>query len=407
MVGFLLFFGFLATVIHKTFKAFRKRREPYAIFVYIGSISGVFAILLHSITDFNLQIGANGLYMFFLCGLAVSASHTRFRQGLGNTHLQPLTARAKNRLVAAAACMAVLVPLVAWFNISTIKNESLLDYAIELWDTENPSEKEMEEIAKIGEKAFKYDSLDFFSPWLLAKTFTQMGDDNKALFYFKKAVYRNPAYGPLLQDFGEFMSETGRPDIAERLILAGIKYNRINSNRYKTYAEWLLTNGNKAWGIDTMRTAILLNVGKSRYYIDFMDEKGLDLNEIRSALPDRVEPYIDLAEYLLDKGMQSEAENTYIEAFNYLDKEAEVSPNCFFKAGTYFTKQKKYDEALNIMVKGIEYQPDNPKIRIAAAFLYEKVGIPYRATEELKYALILDPKNRRAQKKLQELIASQ
>jgi hypothetical protein len=39
--------------------------------------------------------------------------------------------------------------------------------------------------------------------------------------------------------------------------------------------------------------------------------------------------------------------------------------------------------------------------------LYEKVGIPYRATEELKYALILDPKNRRARKKLQELIAKQ
>ena len=55
------------------------------------------------------------------------------------------------------------------------------------------------------------------------------------------------------------------------------------------------------------------------------------------------------------------------------------------------------------MLKGIEYVPDDANIRIAAAFLYEKVGIPYRATEELKYALILDPKNRRARKKLQEL----
>jgi tetratricopeptide (TPR) repeat protein len=138
-----------------------------------------------------------------------------------------------------------------------------------------------------------------------------------------------------------------------------------------------------------------------------MDENGLDLDEIRSALPDRVEPHIDLAEYLSDRGMQHEAENAYSDAFNYLDKEVEVNPSCFFKAGTYFTKQKNYEEALNIMLKGIEYVPDNAKIRIAAAFLYEKVGIPYRATEELKYALILDPKNRRARKKLQELIAKQ
>jgi hypothetical protein len=57
------------------------------------------------------------------------------------------------------------------------------------------------------------------------------------------------------------------------------------------------------------------------------------------------------------------------------------------------------------MLKGIEYVPDDANIRIAiaAAFLYEKVGIPYRAAEELKHALILDPKNRRARKKLQEL----
>jgi tetratricopeptide (TPR) repeat protein len=105
--------------------------------------------------------------------------------------------------------------------------------------------------------------------------------------------------------------------------------------------------------------------------------------------------------------MQHQAENIYSDAFNYLDKKVEVSPSCFFKAGTYFTKQKDYEEALNIMLKGIEYVPDNAKIRIAAAYLYEKVGIPYRATEELKYALILDPKNRRARKKLQELIAKQ
>jgi tetratricopeptide (TPR) repeat protein len=406
-VGFLLFFGFMAAIIYKTFMAFRKRREPYAIFLYIGSISGIVAILLHSMTDFNLQIGANGLYMFFLCGLAVSASHTRLRQGLGNTRLQPITAGAKKILVLGAAIMFAFVPLVAWFSIGTIKSESLLNYAIDLWDIENPSERQIEEIVNIGEKAIKHNPMDFFSAWLTAITANQMGDTNKALFYFKKALCRNPVCAPLLQDFGEFMSETGRPEIAERLILAGIKYNRINSKRYKTYAEWLLANGEKARGIDTMRTAILLNVGKSRSYIDFMAENGLGLNEIRGALPDRVEPYIDLAEYLLDRGMQHQAENTYSDAFNYLDKKVEVSPSCFFKASTYFSKQKNYDEALNIMLKGIEYVPDNAKIRIAAAFLYEKVGIPYRATEELKYALILDPKNRRARKKLQELIARQ
>jgi tetratricopeptide (TPR) repeat protein len=104
--------------------------------------------------------------------------------------------------------------------------------------------------------------------------------------------------------------------------------------------------------------------------------------------------------------MQPEAESAYLNAFKYLDKEEDVNPSCFLKASRYFTKQKQYDEALNIMLKGIEYLPDNAKIRVAAASLYERNGILYRAVEEYKHALILDPKNRNVRKKLKELEAT-
>lgn len=148
----------------------------------------------------------------------------------------------------------------------------------------------------------------FLSPWFAAKSAVRMSDPKAALFYFKKAVHRNPVHGHLLQNFGMFLSQTGENEPAERLIRAGIKYNRISSVRYKTYAEWLLANGQKDRGIDTLRTAISLNVKKSRSYIDFMDETGLNINEIRNALPHRVEPRIYLAEFLSDKGMQGDAE---------------------------------------------------------------------------------------------------
>ncbi|MBW2576219.1 MAG: O-antigen ligase family protein [Deltaproteobacteria bacterium] len=406
IVGFLLFFGIPLTIIWKSYKVVVKRREAYSIYISIGSICGILAILLHSITDFNLQIGANGLYLFFLCGLAVSASHTRLRDGLGNTLLKPMASRSEKLFYSGAVCMLLLVPIIVLINVGTIKGESLLFSAARLSAVENPTENHTEAIFKMEQKAFKFDPLDFLSPWFAAKSAVRMSDPEAALFYFKKAVHRNPAYGPLLQDFGMFLSQTGENEPAERLIRAGIKYNRISSVRYKTYAEWLLANGQKDRGIDTLRTAITLNVKKSRSYIDFMDEKGLNINEIRNALPHRVEPRIYLAEYLLDKGMQRDAERAYLDAFTYLDKEEEVSASCFFKASRYFEKQKQYDEALNIMLKGIEYLPDNAKIRVAAASLYERVGIIYRATEEYKHALILDPKNRHVRKKLKKLSAT-
>ncbi len=406
IVGFLLFFGFPATIIYKTYKVVLKRREPYSIFVYMGSISGIFAILLHSITDFNLQIGANGLYLFFLAGLAVSASHTRLRNGLGNTLLKPMTAKATKRFVTGFVCLLAFLPVFIGFNICKIKGESLLVSALRLSAVENRSESDTEKIFKIEQKAVKYNLLDFLAPWFAGKSAIRMGDNETALVYFKKALRKNPVYGDLLQDIGKFMSEIGRQDIAEKLLLAGIKYNRISSVRYKTYAEWLLSNGHKDQGIDTLRTAISMNIKKSRSYIDLMDELGLSFDDIKNALPDRVEPNVYFAEFLLDKDMLREAERTYLNAFNWLDNEEEVNSSCFFKASAYFIKQKQYDDALNILLKGIEYLPDNVKMRVALASLYEKIGILYRAKEEYKNALIIDPKNRHVKTKLKKLSAT-
>jgi Tfp pilus assembly protein PilF len=403
LVGFLLFFAFPATIIVKTYPMFLKRREPYSIFIYFGSISGIFAILLHSITDFNFQIGANGLYLFFLVGLAVSASHTRLRDNLGDTLLPPLTERAKKTFYSGALCMIPVLSLMVLYNMATIKGDGMFLDAVRLSVVENLSEKDTEKLSEIGRKALKYNPLDAFIPWFAAKHAMGVPDNELASIYFKKAIHRNPVCGPLLQDFGMFMSERGQDDAAERLIRSGIKYNRISSARYKTYAEWLLSNGHKYRGIDTMRTAISMNIKKSRSYIDRMDELGLSIEDIRNALPDRVEPNVCFAEFLSDKELPSEAERTYLNAFNWLDNEEEVHTGIFFKASTYFIKQKQYDDALNILLKGIEYVPDNVKMRVALASLYERIGILYRAKEEYKHALIIDPKNRRVKAKLKKL----
>jgi O-antigen ligase len=90
IIAFLLGAWFLLVLFYKSYRAFLKRREFYAMYIFVGSIAGIIAILIHSITDFNLHIGANGLYFFFLSGLAVSAAHTRLRDGLHDTYLRKI-----------------------------------------------------------------------------------------------------------------------------------------------------------------------------------------------------------------------------------------------------------------------------------------------------------------------------
>ena len=54
---------FFVAVVYRSYAVFRKRHELYCLYLFIASLTGIIAILIHSITDFNLQIGANGLYL--------------------------------------------------------------------------------------------------------------------------------------------------------------------------------------------------------------------------------------------------------------------------------------------------------------------------------------------------------
>lgn len=47
----------------------------FRFFVLLGSLTGIFSILVHSLTDFNLQIPSNALYFAFLIGLSAAAGN--------------------------------------------------------------------------------------------------------------------------------------------------------------------------------------------------------------------------------------------------------------------------------------------------------------------------------------------
>ncbi len=68
ILGIWLFFTFSWNRI----KAFPlEESDPFRLFVSVGALSGVFSLLFHSFTDFNLHITANGLYFTLLFGVIV------------------------------------------------------------------------------------------------------------------------------------------------------------------------------------------------------------------------------------------------------------------------------------------------------------------------------------------------
>lgn len=372
---------FAGAVLLRFWRAFSKRREPYSIHLSIGCAAGLFSIALHGLTDFNLHIGANGLFFFFLAGLMVSASHTRLQEGLKETLLEKRPLPAPKAVFAAAVSVLIL---------SVVFNSGIL----------------------IGNRLFSsgdYRSASLFDPleakyrYFSAASAGNSPEAGPRASNFRKALWLEPSNGSYLQGFGLYMNSGGNAEKGDGLLEAGVKADKTNPARYRTYALWLFGRGEKEKGIENTRKAIELEPKKTRQYIALMTLDGLTDGEIERALPDRVEPRLNFADYLSEIHREENAEAAYLSALDYTKNERKPAPAHFFKAYQFFRKRGKHDEALAVMKKAVEAIPEDAQIRLKAAEAYEAVRITYRAAEEYEKALILDPRNETARKRLDAL----
>ena len=74
LAGAGLLIGLILLVLFRAASACFRRSHPNQRFLALGSCGGILALLLHSVTDFNLQIPANALVFASILGLAHSAS---------------------------------------------------------------------------------------------------------------------------------------------------------------------------------------------------------------------------------------------------------------------------------------------------------------------------------------------
>jgi tetratricopeptide (TPR) repeat protein len=230
-----------------------------------------------------------------------------------------------------------------------------------------------------------------------------LDNNNQALKQYSEAVRLNPVNGGYLQRLGLAFSRLEQYERADRLLQTGIHYERRNPDRYKTYSSWLFSRGEKEAALGYMEKAISLEPGKTRDYIALMVIQGLNDEEILSALPERVGPYLHFADFLDVSGKEKLAGSAYLEGLRFCGNEKQVSPKYFYKVYRYFMNKTLYEDALDGMKRGIECIPEHAGIRATTAELYEQKGILYRAIDEYKRALIIDPQNRRAKRGLERL----
>ena len=400
LIGFSLTTWFLVSIL-STYRRFLKRRDPFCVYLYLAGLTGLAAILIHSITDFNLRIGANGLYFYFICAICVSAAHTKIRSGSGATGLKPIGSGWVKLSILPAI---VLLVSSLMFNGGEFMAYLNLKEMLTVYQKDELTTTDQKRIRSYAASAIKYDPLNSLYYTIFSSAEKALSHEEAAFEYYKKAVRLNPANGVFLQEMAGSVSDRGDKITADKLYRAATRRDVQSSQRFANYGFWLLENDGKEKGIETLQHAISLSPGRTRRYLELLvDEKLLDNEDLVRVLPERVEPHILFAEYMVEKEQNDSADVAYKKALVYLDEEAEVKSSFFTRVHRYYVKQKQYEGALAVIQTGITYLPENGRIRVIAGSLYEKLGINYRAIEEYKTALVFDPKNKQAKRRLKKL----
>ncbi|MCP4297810.1 MAG: O-antigen ligase family protein, partial [Proteobacteria bacterium] len=155
-----LFVGwFLLKLFSESYRVYSRRHERYSIYLFLGSLTGIISILLHSFTDFNLHIGANGLFFFFLCGLLVSAANTRSRSPKKITYLRQLKYSFRLRT---STCSLTAILLISCLSINSGMMMGELHFASikDIYLSSKIPAGKLKEINEVADKASFFDPLE-------------------------------------------------------------------------------------------------------------------------------------------------------------------------------------------------------------------------------------------------------
>lgn len=396
-VGALFFFWFLAEVIFRSYRTFLTRKDPFLVHLYSGSLAGIFSLLLHSFTDFNLHIGSNGLYFFFLLGLLVATSHTKMQQH--NTGSLLGKAKAPARLLGMLA-VSLLFLSMAFHGGRLLAG--LFFQQVQQTNLVHASPADISLLSKNMQRAIRFDPLEPEYHYRLGSLELLINGES-ATERFQRAVRLAPANGEYILSLGMVLQGPGQDDTAERLLRLGISRDRTNPLLHKKYASWLKKQDRGDEGLASFRKAVALEPANTRSHISQLVLLGYSDAEIGQALPDQAEAHILFADYLEKTGKGSMAADAYRTAVSLETGGKEPRPSVFIHVHDFFARTGMNQEALRIMEKAVLLVPDSAEARLRYAGALEKAERRVEAIAEYEAALRLDPKNAAAKRRLEEL----
>ncbi len=400
IVGLGCFAAFIVSIF-ASFKQILKRKDPYNIYLFWGAVTGLTAILLFCIFENQLHNGANAVFFFFLSGLCVAAAHTRKRSVRRPTVLKTNQKEWLEKVVGSVAVF-LLFWGTAFFGGACLA-ELQLDN-LPAYSTEPPADADFRTVAEKASKATFYDPLESRNLIILANAQSALMTENKSVSdLLNRAIRLNPMNSDNLQATAKYFSSRGQFALTQKFYQASLKYDPANALIRGEYGCWLMAQGFLDKGLKEMQSAIALSPELTKKFVGKMARLNLSYDEMVNALPAMVTPFLELGEYLMQVNQKKLALRAYKHVTKNIIKEKEIQANWIERLCGFYLEQEMLDEAFQAASTGIEYLPKNSTLRFTMGTVYERMGVPYRAAQEYELAVVLDPKNLSAIKRLERI----
>ena len=399
IVGFSCSAWFVCTLVLHGMGKIRVRRDRFALFLGTGAITGVCAVLMHIVVDFNLHNGAVGLYFFFLCGLMVAILNTRYNYRETQSFLKPA-----GNLVH----RGMLV-----FTVILLVNTTFLQFGILLAGARYAEVKRyyisshldpgiQDTVAEALDRAAAYDPFDGRYLYYRGNLAVLREGRDRAYDYYLQAVRRQPLEGVFLQRLGMMMTVEQRAQASE-LMSEGYRRALNKDKMVLSWAEWLLANGQRDKAKDLLRVRLISDPSQAIHMLPILQIHKFNRQDILDVLPDRIESWIGYGELLEKMGEIDESAYFRSKALDLIGDEVRRRPQWFVQLISFYRRHDQHDKALSVIRQAIEMIPDHAQFHGWLGDYYREEKILYRAREEYQQALILDPKNDSYRRKLKKV----
>lgn len=404
LTGFLLAAWFVLAVLRSGWKQIFRRHERLAVLAAIGAFSGLAGLLFFSLTDFNLHNWANGLYFFFLCGLLVSAGHTRQHYRKHPTLLAASAAPARARLAAFFGAAVFLIALLRLQGGNVLAERHYLRaQAVADSETAEP-ERKLERMAELLEQAVRYAPFHAGYRYALGNMRQYQQMNASALVLHSEALLLQPLEGVYLQAAGLTLAETGSdPQLARALVERGYVWAKLKEAPLRVWAEFELDAGRRDSAVRILTQELARDPRLLKSVYPLLTERNFTLKETAELLPKLTSAWLHCANLARAAGREEDAGYFTGRALEFLDQEAKPQPHWFMQAHTHHRKLKQDEEAVAVLREGIKRLPDYAPFHIYLGDYYSSKKIDYRAIEEYEQALLIQPGNAAVQKKLKQL----